>query len=184
MIDFFRFPHTPHLAWLVLTKRIGNVAGMAPAEGLPPNVWLGATIVTQEEADRDIPKLLHIPATVRFLSMEPLLEPVDLSSLLHLTVARNGAWQCNNKFHERRPEWIIVGGESGSKARPFNLHWARDIVAQCKAAGVRVHVKQLGAVVHADRGDSFLLRLRDKAGGDMAEWPEDLRVRQHPDHSF
>lgn len=75
---------TPNLDWLLLTKRIGNVAAMVPYDwtcprrGWPPNVWLGATIVDQAEADRDIEKLLMTPARRRFLSMEPLLGPVDL----------------------------------------------------------------------------------------------------------
>lgn len=75
---------TPHLDWLLLTKRIGNVAGMLPADWGNgwPNVWLGATVVNQNEADRDIPKLLATPATLRWLSMEPLLGPVNLGPWL------------------------------------------------------------------------------------------------------
>lgn len=74
---------TPHLDWLLVTKRIGNAAAMIEAAGgMPENVWLGATIVNQEEANRDIPKLLATPASVRFLSMEPLLGPVDLAPWL------------------------------------------------------------------------------------------------------
>lgn len=84
---------TPNLDWLLLTKRIGNAVKMLPwaSDGAPgnmvaggmvyPNVWLGATIVNQEEADRDIPKLLEVPAAKRFLSMEPLLGPVDLTQV-------------------------------------------------------------------------------------------------------
>ena len=74
---------TPNLDWLLLTKRIGNVGNMLPVpfdfDKHYPNVWIGATIVNQVEADRDIPKLLDVPARVRFLSMEPLLGPVDLT---------------------------------------------------------------------------------------------------------
>lgn len=78
---------TPRLDWLLLTKRIGNVARMIEAPGmqkcgLPPHVWLGATVVNQAEADRDIPKLLATPAAVRFLSIEPMLGPVDLRAHL------------------------------------------------------------------------------------------------------
>lgn len=73
---------TPHLDWMLLTKRPGNIANMLPVpfdfEKQYPNVWLGCTVVNQAEADRDIPKLLAVPAAVRFLSMEPLLGPVDL----------------------------------------------------------------------------------------------------------
>jgi hypothetical protein len=80
--------------------------------------------------------------------------------------------------------WVIVGGESGAGARPFDLAWARAIVAQCKAAGVPVFVKQLGAkpIRLARDGDGFheVPALRNKKGGDPAEWPEDLRVREFP----
>lgn len=78
---------TPNLDWLLLTKRISNVSNMLPVpfdfSKLYPHVWIGATVVNQEEADRDIPKLLAVDAAVRFLSMEPLLGPVDLRSLPH-----------------------------------------------------------------------------------------------------
>lgn len=80
---FAEIRETPHLDWLIVTKRIGNAAGMIEAAGgMPDNVWLGATIVNQAEADRDIPKLLATPARVRFLSMEPLLGPVNLEPWL------------------------------------------------------------------------------------------------------
>ena len=86
--------------------------------------------------------------------------------------------------------WVIVGGESGPGARPFHLAWARSIVAQCKAAGVPVFVKQFGARAETDlvrdlngheaRGPRWLV-FKDKRGGDMSEWPEDLRVREFPE---
>lgn len=74
---------TPHLDWLLLTKRVGNVSKMLKAEAWKhlPNVWLGSTVVNQEEADRDIPKLLAVPARVRFLSIEPMLGAIDLRHL-------------------------------------------------------------------------------------------------------
>lgn len=84
--DLFRLIEaTPNLDWLLLTKRIGNVEKLAMQANwpwpLPRNIWIGATIVNQEEADRDIPKLLAVPAAKRFLSMEPLLGPVNLRHL-------------------------------------------------------------------------------------------------------
>jgi protein gp37 len=104
---------------------------------MPENVWIGATVVNQEEADRDIPKLLSVPARVRFLSMEPLLAPVHL-----------------DEFHPTREpalptlldgiDWVIVGGESGADARPMHPDWARDIRDQCEAAGVPFLFKQWG----------------------------------------
>jgi hypothetical protein len=83
---------------------------------------------------------------------------------------------------------VIVGGESGPGARPFDLAWARSIVQQCKAAGVACFVKQLGAnpfVAEPDRDWSVgapdgTFGLADRKGGDPSEWPEDLRVREFP----
>lgn len=88
-MDLFRLiADTPNLDWLILTKRIGNVMPMCRNDSLMfdmigERVWLGATICNQEEADRDIPKLLQIPAPIRFLSIEPLLGPVNLRNLTH-----------------------------------------------------------------------------------------------------
>lgn len=126
---------TPNLDWLLLTKRVGNVRSMAPlpwlTEGWPANVWLGASIVNQAEADRDIPKLLAMPARVRFLSMEPLLGPVDLR------------FKIQPAFHGP-VDWVIVGGESGPSARPMHPGWARGLRDQCAAAGVSFLFKQWG----------------------------------------
>lgn len=141
---------TPNLDWLLLTKRIGNAKTMmadalhlnpaAQAEGRIwplPNVWLGATICNQDEADRDIPKLLTVPARVRFVSIEPMLGPVDLTN-----------WLSANALHEidggPRIDWIIDGGESGPHARPMHPDWARSLRDQCAAAGVPFLFKQRG----------------------------------------
>lgn len=119
----------PDLDWLLLTKRIGNAAAMAEAAGgWPENVWLGATIVNQAEADRDLDKLRAIDGPrFRFLSMEPLLEPVacDPCALASL-------------------DWIIVGGESGPGARPMHPDWARSLRDQCAIAFVPFLFKQWG----------------------------------------
>ncbi|MDS0850078.1 phage Gp37/Gp68 family protein [Burkholderia cenocepacia] len=143
---------TPNLDWLLLTKRIGNAQEMiqASVECLMdadrdwpwPNVWLGATIVNQAEADRDIPKLLAMPARVRFLSMEPLLGPVDLTSIPWggLRVSALQGWSSP----EHGLHWVIVGGESGAEARPMHPEWARDLREQCAAAGVPFLFKQWG----------------------------------------
>ena len=132
---------TPNLDWLLLTKRIGNVADMLPNGWLMghTNVWLGASIVNQVEADRDIPKLVALHAAVKFLSMEPLLGPVDLRG--NLPGERALRWH--------RPmlnmlDWVIVGGESGPAARPMHPKWARDLRDQCAAAGVPFLFKQWG----------------------------------------
>lgn len=141
---------TPNLDWLLLTKRIGNAQAMAMAANWPfpwpRNVWLGATICNQEEADRDIPKLLAAPARVRFLSMEPLLGPVDLHRVREGTGLTFDA--LSNKeginLQGQRVDWVIVGGESGPHARPMHPDWARSLRDQCQAAGVPFHFKQWG----------------------------------------
>lgn len=164
---------TPDLDWLLLTKRIGNAAHMLylmfgrPVP--PPNVWLGATIVNQAEANRDIPKLLVTSARVRFLSMEPLLGSVDLTRVrrfapgvadqewINAIAGRmwtdqsgvpnpDPAWQHpGRQFSDGRGlDWIIVGGESGTGARPMHPEWARSLRDQCAAAGVPFLFKQWG----------------------------------------
>jgi protein gp37 len=159
---------TPHLDWLLLTKRIGNAARMI-AETLPdnikalpadhplawpwPHVWIGATVVNQEEADRDIQKLLAVPARVRFLSIEPMLGPIDLTRIdidgdLEIYPLK-GTTDCVDG--EGDPcadvpalDWVIAGGESGPHARPMHPDWARSLRDQCAEAGVPFLFKQWG----------------------------------------
>lgn len=140
---------TPHLDWLLLTKRPGNIANMLPVpfdfERLYPNVWLGCTVVNQEEADRDIPKLLDTPAAVRFLSMEPLLGPVDLNALPCGRQKNMSALGPGYLFNDPPfVDWVIVGGESGPGARPMHPDWVRSLREQCQAAGVSFLFKQVG----------------------------------------
>lgn len=142
---------TPALDWLLLTKRIGNVRAMVQDCGftaLPSNVWLGATIVNQAEADRDIHKLLSAPAAVRFLSMEPLLGPVNLSWCLGRFYEKESVFYRSDTPPPGREslhiDWVIVGGESGDGARPMHPDWARDLRDQCKAASVPFLFKQWG----------------------------------------
>ena len=181
-----------------------------------PNVWLGVSVENQAAADERIPLLLETPAAVRFLSVEPLLGPVDLrlfspfrdailaDRLGQLAGADPGSGFVVAKTdHLPRLDWVIVGGESGPGARPCDVAWIRSVVEQCKAARVPCFVKQLGAhptnsalpvqdrIVHVGsslvrfKHDGGLVdlkgSLRDRKGGDMAEWPEDLRVRQFPE---
>ncbi|OJB35408.1 phage Gp37/Gp68 family protein [Burkholderia ubonensis] len=146
---------TPNLDWLLLTKRIGNVAEMLrgiDVDRLPDNVWLGSTIVNQAEADRDIPKLLGVPARVRFLSMEPLLGPAELhADWIDRNLAR-GRFGCvtpdvDTPARYIMPptlDWVIVGGESGHGARPMHPDWARSLRDQCMSAGVPFLFKQHG----------------------------------------
>ncbi|ABM38628.1 phage Gp37/Gp68 family protein [Polaromonas naphthalenivorans] len=149
---------TPHLDWQLLTKRIGNVMDMLPDEwgnGLTPywpHVWIGATVVNQTEADRDIPKLIAVPAAKRFLSLEPLLGPVDLRLMSrsfgfpkHIT--RDGhAIGMPQGLHQ-----VIVGGESGRAARPMHPEWARSLRDQCAYAGIPFLFKQWGEWISTDQ---------------------------------
>jgi protein gp37 len=147
------------------------------------NVWLGVSVENQRFADERIPLLLRTPAAVRFISAEPLLGPINLGDYLIRTgldplgVPEIQGWLL---------DWVIVGGESGPGARPFDVAWARSILQQCQVAGVPVFVKQLGAQPVEFRRDGIIDQprvcwpLRDKKGGDPAEWPADLRVREYP----
>jgi protein gp37 len=199
-----------------------------------PNVWLGTTCENQAAADERIPWLLKCPAAVRFLSCEPLLGDVDLlgrdgGALMGYhddDVSGGGLVRLPHStpyIHQpRKIDWVIVGGESGPRARPCDVAWIRSIVRQCKTAGVACFVKQLGACVRGDyyeKNDTFRNRLvdgrrpilihpdgarfdlntydarsfgqppvgsmvetrmADPKGGEMWEWPEDLRVREMP----
>lgn len=145
---------TPHLDWLLLTKRPGNIAGMQPiaCERNPgwvttwPNVWLGCTVVNQDEADRDIPKMLAVPAHRCFLSIEPMLGPIDLTCLDISGFwfnALTGEIEVNGLVLPHI-DWVICGGESGPNARPMHPDWARLLRDQCRAAGIAFHFKQRG----------------------------------------
>ena len=158
----------------MLTKRPENIEGMLPIpwQRNPwPNVWLGTSVENQEAADKRIPELLKVPAAVRFLSCEPLLGPLDL---------RRWVDEDETGFVQEI-QWVIIGGESGAKARPFDVAWARSLILQCRDGGraePAVFVKQLGAWPE-DNGTA--IDLADRKGGDMAAWTPDLRVREFPE---
>jgi protein gp37 len=165
---------TPHLTWLILTKRISNVGRMIPdrwSVSLPSNVWLGISVVNQEEADRDIQKLLRVKARVRWLSMEPLLGPVDLSRWLDIIQYEDGAeWMRRNIGHlHDMLDWVVVGGESGHNARPMHPDWARSLRDQCAAAGVPFLFKQWGEWAPAER-DSGAITMPGQ-NGEWFAWP-------------
>jgi protein gp37 len=218
LADFLRVIHeTTNLDWLLLTKRPEHfqdrvcmasqcatgkrhkwnewTQGTKP----PSNVWVGVSVENQTAADNRIAKLLDIPASVRFLSVEPLLERVDL---------RIGAFNGSDSWGSMEGvHWVIVGGETGPDARPCNVAWIRDVVRQCRGSRVPCFVKQLGRDIR-DRNDAgfdgdpgewpmdthyreFLdntnyqgapvrVLLKDRTGSDPSEWPEDLRVREWP----
>jgi protein gp37 len=149
---------TPHLDWLLLTKRIGNAGEMLGEmflDGPPPNIRIGASITSQPEADRDIPKLLRL-GLPNFISMEPLLGPVDLGLCSCDKGSRPGpgavggvACHLCNGAGGRMVDWVIVGGESGPNARPMHPDWARSLCDQCQASGVPFLFKQWGEWVEA-----------------------------------
>lgn len=212
---------TPNLDWLLLTKRPENILQMWPKSGTGKhvgvtsegfitraNVWIGTSVEDQAAADKRISELLKIPAAVRFLSMEPLLGPVDISYPA-LLFPRGPQMCCSGRecacqglpcdpppwLYPKGEgiDWVIVGGESGHGARPCEVDWIRGIVRQCKAASVPCFVKQLGSKfsddrmgiagrdLHGEFVDPLVSRrLRDKKGGDIAEFPDDLRVREFP----
>lgn len=128
-----------------------------------PNVWLGVSVENQQAADERIPLLLQTPAAVRFVSVEPMLAPIDLSHYWLKALD----WQTNLDPEMEGPGWIIIGCESGSGRRLMELGWAADLVAQCQAANVPVFVKQLP--------------IDGKVNHYPAEWPEALQVREYPE---
>lgn len=131
-----------------------------------PNVWWGVSIENQKAANERIPILLDVPAAVRWLSVEPLLEPIELPR------------HDQSMGPSYSPiDWVVVGGESGPGARPFDLSWARALRVQCGADRVPFFFKQAGANP-MDWGKP--LRLNSRKGEDLAELPEDLRVREWP----
>ncbi len=131
-----------NLDFLFLTKRPENFNLLwleLFGDTLPDNLWVGTTVENQKYADERIPALVNIPAKVRFLSCEPLLEPIDL-------------WSAWNKSSDNpitngmgdEIDWVIVGGESGSKARPTHPSWVRNLRNQCQITGIKFHFKQWG----------------------------------------
>ncbi len=139
---FWLIKATPHLDWLLLTKRPQNAWPYMPAfwDVYPENVWIGTSVENQHWADIRIPALLKVPARVRFLSVEPLLGPVNLAPWL-------------SDPHLPMLHWIIVGGESGPKHRPINPRWVRDIRDTCEASGAKFFFKQWGGKTPKSGGD-------------------------------
>lgn len=112
-----------------LTKlwHIEHTAELAPLERIPPWIWIGVSAENQTWAERRLNALADVPASVRFVSCEPLLGPIDLTAWLS---------GCLN--------WVIVGGESGPNNRPVDLDWVRDIRDQCVSAKCALFFKQIG----------------------------------------
>lgn len=142
--------------------------------GLPPwplqNVIPGTSVEDQDSADERIPYLLQTPAAKRLVSIEPMLGPIELD-------APGRPWLTTEIDHEEdtKLDLIIAGGESGPKARPFDLDWALDLIDQCRRTGTKIFIKQLGT--HWARK----VGAKSYKGSDPEEWPEDLRVREMPE---
>jgi len=174
---------TPHLDWLLLTKRPENLKRLfarwdttMPAGGWPDNVWAGTSVEDQERANLRIPALMAVPAKTRFLSCEPLIGPLDITNK-----GLRNSYSFPTKFTDGGigiewtdpgdayigVNWAIIGGESGHGARLMETVWARDLLRQCRAGGrTAFFMKQMGGSV-------------DKKG-DLESIPLDLRVREFP----
>lgn len=132
---------TPMLDWLLLTKRPELIMQLVPKswhEAFPDNVWMGTSVVTSDALTERWPHLRKVPAVVRFLSMEPLMEAVDIREQLASGLL----------------DWVIGGGESGKSARPMHPAWARSLRDQCEAAGVPFLFKQWGEWAPENTPDS------------------------------
>jgi protein gp37 len=119
----------------------------------PTYVWTGTSIENQKVAKNRLSELVRVPGK-HFLSLEPLLGPIDLN------------------FDS--VDWVIIGGESGPNARPLDVHWILDILDQCRSANIPAFVKQLGRCWARRTG------AKDSKGGEPGEWPPELRVRMFP----
>jgi len=142
---------TPHLDWLLLTKRPGHIKNVYPWAHSPrENVWLGTTAENQRWATRRIERLVAIDAQVRFLSCEPLLSAIDLRPWLK----------------QRLIGWVIAGGESGREARPTHPNWIRSLRDQCRTFDVPFHFKQWGHWSPEAQGApaTKIIELHDEAG--------------------
>lgn len=137
-----------HLDVLILTKRPENAARFLADwyDDFPDNVWMGTSVENQKSADERTLELLKIPSRIRFLSVEPMLEGVNLGLLTM--------------------NWLIAGGESGPRCRPFDWDWARDLRDQCERNGTRFWMKQGGGYPNKRH--------------ELSDIPEDLRIRELP----
>lgn len=180
----------PNLTFLIVTKRIGNAKRMLPADWGDgyPNVWIIATVVNQAELDRDIGKLVSLPAAVRGLSIEPQLARISLRWLAAFpenapTTAQHPSGTTDHFDGLRRLDWVICGGESdqpGHPAREFRLTWAELLAHETDQAGVAFFMKQLGhKPLRLGLADFEPYQCTGK-GEDPDEWPEALRRREFP----
>lgn len=188
----------PKHAILLLTKRSERMKRWARQhfpKGLPGNVWCGVTVENQAQAEARVPDLIDTPARVRFLSVEPMLGPIDLTTIdasgdaiESIVDALNGVLHVNlDPYPIPSIDWVIIGGESHRSARlarPTEIAWVEGLVAQCKAAGAAVFVKQMGtrwaSTAHTiDR--STVYAAGDTKGARMGNWPASIQLRELPE---
>ncbi|MBN3948389.1 MAG: phage Gp37/Gp68 family protein [Nostoc sp. NMS7] len=186
--------------WSAIGEKFGGLINLQQhfnKQSFPlPNVWIGTSCENQAMADKRIPVLLQISAAVRFLSCEPLLDEVNLSHWVGCNCPADCFGQdphniyCpkSTNFVGNHLSWAIVGGESGKGARECHIDWVRSLVQQCFIGDVPVFVKQLGSnplgsspYIDGVACVNYFVKLRDKKGGDISEFPEDLQVREFPD---
>jgi protein gp37 len=204
------FKRATRLRWPDMPDPVTSLGDSSLGPDWPlPNVWIGVSTEDQKAADGRIPHLLKTPAAVRFLSVEPLLGPIDL---------RFEEWQQDgpdeSPYHAvtaagQGISWVIVGGESGPNARPCDLAWIRSIVRQCQSAGVHPFVKQIGSrpfdsdamksVPDSNRKmtideakspaglfglamclEASVVEITDSKGGNIEEFPPELRIQEFP----
>jgi protein gp37 len=135
----------PQYDFLIPTKRIERFGIEGDGFMIPDNVWLGVSVENQETADKRVPLLMETPAKVKWVSAEPLLGPV---------------------FLPYQVDWVVVGGESGSTARPMDIDWARDLREECWVTYTPYFLKQLGGWPDTRH--------------ELSDFPEDMRVREFP----
>jgi len=140
----------------ILTKRTARAREFMVDHPAPPNAWVGASIEDQKRCDERLRDVSMFNAEVRCVSAEPLIGPVEFD------------------FESWPVDWVIVGGESGPRARVCEPEWIESIVDECERYLIPVFVKQLGAVTASQR------RFEHRKGGEPSEWPESLRVREYP----
>ena len=162
---FIAMEENPQHIFQILTKRPDRMGHFLTAEWtakIPDNVWLGVSCENQKAADERIPFLLQIPAKVRFVSVEPMLEAVDLTDYFtgpnRLVATGNKSMPVDN-IGSLKLDWTICGGESGPGARPLHPDWVRSLRDQCQIADISFHFKQWG-----EWGQHCYIVLPEKSG--------------------
>lgn len=150
--------NSPQHIFIILTKRPESAWRFMGTKPLP-NIWLGVSAENQKYWDKRVPILMSIPAAVRFVSVEPMLDQV-------VDPVTDGRYIDGQPDHSLLPDWVIIGGESGHGCRPVDVRHIQYLVLILKQFGVPTFVKQLGG--HPDKRNR------------MEDWPEDLRIREYP----